>query len=698
MSLLETVELAGAPANGGAQLATTLVSRVNSAVDVETQTVSALEILDAIRAGNWRREIEQIRAVYHGNGKDAADTLKKRLPGILWSGTFYRRAEEALKDRNGHLCLDIDKVGQEALDDLRRRIDADKHTLASFVSPTGTGLKVLVRIPLDRSHRDGFVAAREHFRAAHGVDLDDKPTNVASLCFVSWDPYLYVNHDAVPLMVAENHAEQAIQQDGPPDDESARSDLHAELERQHGPRYLWKEDLQTKQFVPRVVNGHHFAALYARGREILYEPTTGRFYMYDESTGLWSSRSPHTIKVDMASLLLEVTRADGCENLAMRNQNDNVLTGWLNYLRGIVEEPNAFGDRPAGRVHCRNGMLDVGTGTLMEFSPDDYSRNQAPINYDPRAACPRFVELLLTPALDADDIRLVQLYAGSCLLGRNLGQRILLFLGTAGGGKSTLVSVIELVVGLPNVAQLRTELLAERFETNRFIGKTLLVGKDVPGNFLQTKGAHVVKALVGGDVMETERKNGNDTAQIRGEYHVIITSNCRLRVKLDGDATAWERRLLVVEYDRPKPAQAISDLAQSLMNEEGPGILNWMIEGARALLDNDFRYDQTPRQKQRLDSLLRESDSIRSFVRECVTQTAGHDATTEELRQGYQTYCDLMGWTPLALRQIENQLPDALMDEHRIGKRNDIQRHGKNARGYGNCRVAIPTRADDDTA
>jgi phage/plasmid-associated DNA primase len=290
------------------------------------------------------------------------------------------------------------------------------------------------------------------------------------------------------------------------------------------------------------------------------------------------------------------------------------------------------------------------------------------------------------------------LYAGSCLLGRNLGQRILLLLGTPGGGKSTLVAVIELVVGLANVAQLRTELLAERFESFRFVDKTLLVGKDVPGSFLQTKGAHVLKALVGGDILETERKGATETAQIRGEFHAIVTSNSRLKVKLDGDAGAWERRLLVVEYERPKPETPIPDLAGRLVAEEGPGILNWMIDGARALLANGFRFELTEAQKRRVWSILRESDSLRAFVRECVTVAPGHDATTDELARAYGSFCDLMGWAPMPLRQVENQLGDLLMEVHRIGRRHDVKRDGRSARGYGNCRVSRPTLADDDAA
>jgi phage/plasmid-associated DNA primase len=86
-----------------------------------------------------------------------------------------------------------------------------------------------------------------------------------------------------------------------------------------------------------------------------------------------------------------------------------------------------------------------------------------------------------------------------CLLGGNPAHRFLVLRGTAGGGKSTLVEIIETVIGPHNVAQLRVHLLTERFEIAGFLGKTLLCGKDVPGNFLDNRAAHVIKPLTGGD-------------------------------------------------------------------------------------------------------------------------------------------------------------------------------------------------------
>ena len=106
-----------------------------------------------------------------------------------------------------------------------------------------------------------------------------------------------------------------------------------------------------------------------------------------------------------------------------------------------------------------------------------------------------------------------------------------------------MANIIQTVVGNHNVAQLRVNLLGERFELAHYIGKTLLVSADVPGDFLNHKYAQVLKTLVGGDPLNPEQKNRSGRPNMKGEFNVIITSNTRLRVRLDADSGAWRRRL-----------------------------------------------------------------------------------------------------------------------------------------------------------
>jgi P4 family phage/plasmid primase-like protien len=441
-----------------------------------------------------------------------------------------------------------------------------------------------------------------------------------------------------------------------------------------------------------ALNAMYFVARYAQEHEVLYEPSENGFYSYKTGSGLWRPQTTAAIKVQFAEDLKAYADAQGkaAGEQIVNARNDKFLGGLVSLLQGHVEQREAF-TREAGVVHVSNGMLhlDADPVWLRLFDAGYRSRNAAPVAYDPAADCPRFRSALLDSALDPDDVSLVQRYAGALLLGRNLAQKILALIGTAGGGKSTLVEIIERIIGLENVAQLRTDLLIERFEVARFLGKTLLTGKDVAGRFLEERGAHVLKSLVGHDLLSAERKGSNADFQVRGDFGVLITCNSRLRVKLDGDADAWRRRLLIVKYERPKPEQPERDFANRLLAEEGPGILRWMVEGARAHLAElaecgDYRLSE--RQRQRVNALLAESDSVREFIRQRVEVCAGSDVAVYELIEAYSAFCDGMGWEPLSSRRVENALADAMQELRRAARRNDIQRGGAK-KGFAGVRL-----------
>lgn len=438
------------------------------------------------------------------------------------------------------------------------------------------------------------------------------------------------------------------------------------------------------------LNHPFFVAKYAVEHLILHEPAERQFYTYENARGLWRKQTFEKLK-DCFSVDLK-DFADRQDLPQIHFMRTSALLGSLaELLRGHVEKAGIFDSRREF-IHLGNGILFLNGETpgLHPFSPDFYSRNQCPFDLVPGAQCPVFLEQLMLSALDADDIDLLQRWAGSLLLGGNVAQRILLLTGTPGGGKSTFLEVIEAIVGEENIHELRTEHLHERFELQFFIGKTLLTGKDVPGDFLQRRGASMLKKLVGNDLISPEKKGVNDILRLRGNFDVAITANSRLHVRLDGDADAWRRRLMVVRYERPKPRQRIADFGAKILREEGSGILNWMIHGAMRYLDEleaHGDYVMTERQRQRVDDLLAESDSVRAFVKACVQPATMGDATTEELVRAYRDFCEKKGWDPQPPRQVERQLPDLMLECFGVSKSHKIDRDGRAARGFAGVRI-----------
>ena len=437
----------------------------------------------------------------------------------------------------------------------------------------------------------------------------------------------------------------------------------------------------------KSINQSHFAARYVHESGIIHDPSVSRFYVYDDATGLWLHQTNDMTTSKISHCFMKIlTESDSPQLLSKRTSS--VLTGLCGLAKGIAEQRDVFNQR-RDAIHVANGMLVLGSDGTTELKPfgrEWYSRNRSEITWEPDADCPRFKQELLLSAMDEDDAGLIQRYVGQCLLGTNASQTFLVLRGTPGGGKSTLVNIIEGLIGNHNVAELRVAQLTERFELLRFIGRTLLTGKDVPGDFLNMKPVHVLKSLVGNDTLGGEVKNGNESFNLKGCFNVIISTNTRLRVKLDSDTGAWRRRMLIVDYERASSAKPIKNFDDVLLREEGPGILNWAIQGAIQLLqelDKTGKFQMTEAQLRRVDDLLSESDSVRSFVKDCVVKEQGARITIHDLSTAYRDFCEDRGWEPLRERLFESAVPDAMMEFHRLPKRTDIKGiEGKNVRGF----------------
>jgi len=464
-----------------------------------------------------------------------------------------------------------------------------------------------------------------------------------------------------------------------------------QLEREFGPALAVSEKGAVK------LNQGLIVGKLMREHDVLYDDVTGRFYRYLAETGVWAHVSEVRVRKwfgeELRRLVAEV-KANNNGDARLDNLyfgiTQTLLRNLGDMLKGTAAKSDAF-QKPNRVMHAANGMVDLTERpfAFKGFAKEFYSRNQSPIAYDPAAKCPRFLNELLRPALGEDDVGLLQNWCGLALLGRNIPQVMLILSGTAGGGKGTIVNIIHGIIGERNIHQLRTEHLGSRFETSFYHDKTLLCGADVEPNFLNTPAAHHLKALTGNDLMTTEHKGSSESNMLRGDFNILVTCNSRLMVKLQGDAEAWARRLLWVEFNQPKAAKPIHGFDTWLLRNEGSGILNWMLEGAvrlLAVLDSHEPFPLTAEQRERVNNLLSESDAARTFIMTGVERSAFplDCVTSTDLFAGYLAFCDERGWTPLSQRGFEMKAKDLMVQIHRACPTNRINRvdHAGGQRGY----------------
>jgi hypothetical protein len=165
----------------------------------KAQNRSIGSILVEIQNGTHAKRIAAMRQAQGEN----RDNLKRQLPCFMASGTSKAGHKAAdFGDHSGLLQVDVDDVGEEKAAELRDELGHDPHIFAAFVSPSGSGVKALIRIPADRDkHPASFSAVSEYLRSKYAVEVDGKCKDISRLCFVSDDPELVLNADAVELEV-----------------------------------------------------------------------------------------------------------------------------------------------------------------------------------------------------------------------------------------------------------------------------------------------------------------------------------------------------------------------------------------------------------------------------------------------------------------------------------------------------------------
>jgi P4 family phage/plasmid primase-like protien len=430
----------------------------------------------------------------------------------------------------------------------------------------------------------------------------------------------------------------------------------------------------------------------------VFLPTEQRFYTYSPAEGIFAYRRDPVLLTRLSRWLLECVWQcrDHCETrvLEFRLRDSESLNGVLKKGRGLLEvRPEFFSSDLTEFIPCANGMLRLSDKTLLPFSPAYCRRNKLAVPYDPRAKCPLFLDTLMRPALDADGLDLLQRACGLFLIGENLAQRIFLLIGTAGGGKGTFIRVLRGIVGADNVGALRTQLLSERFELGRFLGKTLLYGADVPDDFLNHRGASILKSLTGGDPVTLEFKNSNEAPGILCKFNIIVTCNSRLTVHLEGDTEAWRRRIAIVEYRNPHPEKVIVDLSEQILAREASGVLNWMLGGFEKIRADGFQLHLTLAQQKVVDDLLLESESHVVFVRESLARDPEEQLTVADCYAAYVEFCNEHGWRALTKNKFGAVIGDTVVRQFGITTRHDIpDSKDKEQRGWKGIRLERNSR------
>lgn len=199
-------------------------------------------------------------------------------------------------------------------------------------------------------------------------------------------------------------------------------------------------------------------------------------------------------------------------------------------------------------INFKNGLYDLNNNALMPHSPYYFTINQinANINWNPIriGAVDRFLDKISCGNIGRKKA-ILQMIGYSMTSSVEMQKAFVLYGKTAGNGKSTLLEIIERLIGSENVSHVTLQdFVSNRFSVSEIKGKLVNMVSEMTKEFL--KDSSVFKQIVTGDTTTVEEKF-KDRHTIKPYAKHIFTAN--ELPKVADTSNGYFRRLFIIPFE-----------------------------------------------------------------------------------------------------------------------------------------------------
>ncbi|MFE7244959.1 phage/plasmid primase, P4 family [Streptomyces sp. NPDC057582] len=301
------------------------------------------------------------------------------------------------------------------------------------------------------------------------------------------------------------------------------------------------------------------------------------------------------------------------------------------------------------------GVVDLRTGLLRTPDPNKDFHSRSTSTGPTQSPTPRWDRFLAdtfgNDAEGAEMVGFLHLLLGYSITGDVGGQVMPFLFGSGKNGKSVLLDVLMKLLGDYADAAPPGFLMARPYEGHptdlaELHGRRVIVCSEVkPGDkFDEAR----VKLLTGGDRIKARRMR-QDFFSFAPTHKLWLLGNHRPEVGTGG--FAFWRRMRMIPFERVvSDDRKIDNLADILVAEEGSGILNWLIDGARRYLAGDKDLTGPQRVRIATTAYAETEDHTGRFFEECCALNPEHRAEQARLYAVYKDWCQNEGAPAISSR------------------------------------------------
>ena len=331
-------------------------------------------------------------------------------------------------------------------------------------------------------------------------------------------------------------------------------------------------------------NGKRLVTLH--GRDLHYCPVWKKWFVWNGK--LWlpdnGSEIMRRAKNTVRSIELEI----GAANELVRHARSSESQAKLKAMIACAQSEPTIDIMPENMdldpwlLNCLNGTLDLRTGSLGRHRRGDLITKVAPVKFNPKAACPRWINFLKKFMAGNDDmISFLQRAVGYSLTGITREQCLFPLWGIGNNGKTTFLEVIKAILGCDYAKQAAADTFMQKTSGGQIPndlaalrGMRLVTVQEADRN--QQLSESLVKQVTGGDAI-TARFMRQEWFTYTPQFKLWLIANHKPVIRGTDDGI-WRRLKLIhckVQIPEPEWDRQLTDK----LKVELPGILNWAVQG-----------------------------------------------------------------------------------------------------------------------
>lgn len=362
-------------------------------------------------------------------------------------------------------------------------------------------------------------------------------------------------------------------------------------------------------------------------------------YIYDFATGTYCLDSDgKNIKCKIRSYLDRDFR------------EDKIINAIYNLIISdskIAISSDQINNRPKHWIHFINGYYDYKTDKFLPHNPDYYEISVIPWEYLPSQYPGNYkftkqgkgllretieedlffntwIEETIPDPLDREMLYQYIVYAMSL---DTSAQKFLLISGPGGTGKSTILKLIEDILGKSNVSSVSLQGLQDRFAPSNLFLKQGNICADIPLTALSE--VDMIKKLTGEDTISADRKF-KSAFTFKSYARLFFSANDIPYI--NEKTNAFYRRMLILKMNH-KPIEIDPNLYHKIKSEI-PNIIVKIVQ----------RYNgeiiTSPNSIQAVKGARKQSDTVEAFIDDRCIADKNARVSRVQLYRDYCNYCD----------------------------------------------------------